>query len=30
MQPLPTNLQTMPDPCDGVPANDWCVNGKPV
>ncbi len=24
MQPLPTNLQTMPDPCAGVPANSWC------
>jgi hypothetical protein len=30
MQPLPTNLPAMPNPCDGAPANAWCVNGKPV
>jgi len=30
MQPLPTNLPTMPNPCVGVPANAWCVDGKPV
>jgi hypothetical protein len=26
----PANLPTMPDPCQGVPANAWCVGGKPV
>ena len=25
-----TNLPTMPNPCQGVPANAWCVGGKPV
>jgi hypothetical protein len=25
MHPLPTGLQTMPQPCAGVPANPWCV-----
>jgi hypothetical protein len=30
MQPLPPDLPSMPNPCDGVPANDWCANGKPV
>ncbi len=29
MHPLPGNLPTMPDPCQGVPANPWCPNGKP-
>jgi hypothetical protein len=24
MHPLPTNLETMPNPCAGVPANPWC------
>ena len=24
MQPLPSNLAPMPDPCSGVPANAWC------
>jgi hypothetical protein len=24
MHPLPPNLPSMPDPCDGVPANAWC------
>jgi hypothetical protein len=24
MHPLPKNLQTMPNPCHGVPANAWC------
>jgi|HubBroStandDraft_6_1064221.scaffolds.fasta_scaffold11791_3 hypothetical protein len=24
MHPLPSGLQTMPDPCSGVPANPWC------
>ena len=26
----PTNLPTMPNPCQGVPANAWCVGGRPV
>jgi hypothetical protein len=30
MRPLPSGLPTMPNPCDGVPANAWCVNDKPV
>jgi len=30
MHPLPTGLPTMPNPCDGVPANPWCTNGSPV
>ncbi len=30
MHPLPENLPTMPNPCVGVPANDWCPNGKPL
>ncbi len=29
-KPLPTNLQSMPNPCKGVPNNAWCVNGKPA
>ena len=24
MHPLPTHLQSMPNPCAGVPANPWC------
>jgi hypothetical protein len=24
MHPLPKHLQTMPNPCRGVPANSWC------
>ena len=24
MHPLPRGLETMPDPCAGVPANPWC------
>jgi hypothetical protein len=28
MHPLPKNLKSMPDPCDGVPANPWCRGGK--
>ncbi len=24
MHPLPPNLQSMPNPCQGVPANAWC------
>ncbi len=27
---VPTNLPTMPNPCQGVPANAWCVGGKPA
>jgi hypothetical protein len=27
MPPLPSNLQTMPNPCAGVPANPWCSAG---
>jgi hypothetical protein len=27
MHPLPAGLQSMPDPCSGVPANPWC-NGQ--
>lgn len=28
MHPLPPNLPTMPDPCQGVPANPWCPGGS--
>ena len=28
MHPLPSGLATMPDPCDGVPANPWCPAGS--
>ena len=24
MHPLPKHLKTMPNPCQGVPANPWC------
>jgi hypothetical protein len=30
MQPLPKNLQSMPNPCTGVPNNASCVKGKPA
>jgi len=30
MQPLPKNLQSMPNPCKGVPSSAWCVKGKPA
>ncbi len=31
LAPLPTSqLQTMPNPCKGVPANAWCKNGSPI
>ena len=30
MHPLPNNLDTMPNPCQGAPANPWCVDGRPV
>jgi hypothetical protein len=26
----PANLQTMPNPCQGVPTNRWCTGGRPV
>jgi hypothetical protein len=29
MHPLP-RLATMPDPCQGVPANRWCQSGRPI
>ena len=28
MKPLPTKLKSMPNPCEGVPNNAWCVRGK--
>jgi hypothetical protein len=28
MHPLPKHLQTMPNPCHGVPANPWCRRHK--
>ena len=28
MQPLPTGLPSMPDPCAGVPDNPWCSSGR--
>jgi len=28
MHPLPSDLQTMPDPCAEVPANPWCPASK--
>jgi hypothetical protein len=28
MHPLPTDLVSMADPCDGVPANPWCPGGS--
>jgi hypothetical protein len=30
MHPLPKDLPTMPNPCAGVPANPWCIGGKPI
>jgi hypothetical protein len=30
MHPLPAGLATMPNPCQGVPNNPWCTNGKPI
>jgi hypothetical protein len=30
MHPLPPNLPSMPNPCAHVPANAWCIGGKPV
>jgi hypothetical protein len=28
MHPLPKNLPSMPNPCQGVPANAWCRKKK--
>jgi hypothetical protein len=28
MHPLPKHLKTMPNPCQGVPANPWCVGRR--
>ena len=28
IHPLPTNLPTMPNPCQGVPKNAWCPAGS--
>jgi hypothetical protein len=30
MHPLPAGLPTMPNPCEGVPANAWCSGGEPI
>lgn len=30
MHPLPAGLPSMPNPCDGVPANPWCPQGSPL
>lgn len=30
LHPLPTNLPSMPNPCQGAPANAWCKGGKPI
>jgi len=30
MHPLPKNLPSMPNPCQGVPSNAWCPDGKPL
>ena len=30
MHGLPTGLDTMPNPCAGVPDNPWCVSGRPI
>jgi hypothetical protein len=30
MHALPKTLTSMPNPCVGVPANAWCVGGRPV
>jgi len=30
IHPLPKSLPTMPNPCQGVPANAWCPGGRPV
>lgn len=30
LHPLPDNLASMPNPCQGAPANAWCKNGRPI
>lgn len=30
MQPVPSTLATMPNPCSGVPLNVWCPGGSPA
>ncbi len=30
IHPLPTNLESMSNPCKGVPANAWCKGGRPI
>ena len=30
MHPLPAGLNTMPNPCQGVPDNPWCASGWPT
>jgi hypothetical protein len=30
MHPLPPALPSMPNPCQGVPANPWCPGGRPA
>ncbi|HLH27686.1 MAG TPA: hypothetical protein VKW77_02145, partial [Acidimicrobiales bacterium] len=30
LAPVPAGLPTMPNPCAGVPANPWCVGGRPL
>ena len=30
MHPLPARLPTMPNPCQGVPENAWCPDGRPL
>ena len=30
MHPRPKNLPTMPNPCQGVPTNAWCPDGRPL
>ncbi len=29
LPPVPTTLESMPDPCAGVPVNPWCPGGGP-
>ena len=30
MHPLPNDLASMPNPCQGVPKSAWCPNGSPA
>jgi len=30
MHPLPADLPSMPNPCQGVPDNPWCPGGRPA